>query len=59
MNSAQLKQNTQESLLKVIKNSLIGKTGFDAKIYINTLFPGFSYKNGKGKTITPRKCILL
>ena len=59
MNSTTLKQNTQESHLKVIQGSLNRKTGFDEKIYINTLFPGFSYVNELGKTITPRKCILL
>ncbi len=59
MKSAQLKQNNQESTLKVIKSSLNITKRFDAKIYINTLFPGFSYRNGQGKTITPRKCILL
>lgn len=59
MNSISLKQNTQEPNLKVVKSSLNNTTGFDAKIYINTLFPGFSYVNAQNQAITPRKCILL
>lgn len=59
MKSTSLKQNTQEPNLKVVKSSLNNTTGFDAKIYINTLFPGFSYVNVQGQVITPRKCILL
>lgn len=41
------------SHLSVIKNLLNGKKS-EAKIYINTLVPGFTYKNSKGETVTPK-----
>ncbi len=57
MNAARLDQNTQESNLTVVKRSMNNNPEF-AKIYINTLFPGFSYSNANGEIITPRNCIL-
>ena len=56
MNTASLPQKPQESHLKVLKN--LNKQ-IKEKIYVNTLFPGFSYVNHKGETIAPRNYILL
>lgn len=45
--------------LKVIKNTL-NKGAKINRIYINTLFPNFSYRNHLGEIISnPEKCILL
>jgi len=29
-----------------------------SKVYINTLMPGFSYINNKGKVVTPEACCI-
>ena len=53
-------QNTQESHLKLIKNSTLrNKKRALKRIYINTLIPGFEYINNLGETIAPQKCGLL
>ena len=53
-------QNTQESHLKLIKNSTRrNKKRALKRIYINTLIPGFEYLNNLGETITPKNCSLL
>ncbi|SNR69957.1 hypothetical protein [Lutibacter flavus] len=59
MKSSALKQNTKESCLTLIKNTLSNTDESKEKIYINTLSPGFNYGNKKGQIITPKKCILL
>jgi hypothetical protein len=51
MKAASLQNQEKQTYLKVIKNSL-KKTIVNNKMYINTLTPGFSYTNHKGKTIT-------
>ncbi|SFS54721.1 hypothetical protein [Lutibacter maritimus] len=45
--------------LKVVKNSL--KRNIETnRIYINTLFPNFSYRNHLGETVSnPEKCVML
>jgi hypothetical protein len=49
----------KELHLKVVKSSL-KRNPKTNRIYINTLFPNFSYRNHLGETIsTPEKCILL
>lgn len=58
MTTTSLKQNSKESHLRVIKYSENIVESVKKKIYINTLFPGFSFINEKGETIIPRKCIL-
>ena len=58
MKAAAKKHQLRESSLKVIKNSTKINKQVQPKIYINTLYPGFSYVNHKGITIVPKKCIL-
>lgn len=43
---------------KVVK-SQVPKSKTVKRIYINTLIPGFSYKNNLGEIIKPKKCVLL
>jgi hypothetical protein len=51
----------EKSTLKVVKNGKRNQKKINGKknYYINTLIPGFSYMNGKGETVTPRKCAIL
>ena len=56
MKSNSLQNNQKKLHLKVVKNSLNGEKNDIKKYYINTLIPGFTYLNKKGKTITPNKC---
>jgi len=46
------------SHLKVIKNSLKQNKTI-TRIYINTMFPNFSFKNHLGETIIKENCVLL
>lgn len=50
-----LKLNLNRTHLKLVKNKRVT----DAKIYINTLVPNFSYTNQSGEIMAPRKCALL
>jgi hypothetical protein len=54
------KIESPKSNLKVVKNNRTKKkiTG-NKTYYINTLFPGFTYMNGKGEMVTPKKCAIL
>jgi hypothetical protein len=56
MNPNSLKNKSKKIHLKVVKNSLKRKKNVKKKYYINTLIPGFTYLNDKGKTVTPNKC---
>ena len=56
MKSNSLRKNPKKLHLKVIKNSLKRKKSVNSKYYINTLVPGFTYLNDKGKIVTPNKC---
>jgi hypothetical protein len=58
MNAAETNQNTQKTSFKLFNSLMNNKPEFNARIYINTLFPGFSYSNAQGGIITPKKCIL-
>lgn len=59
MNSTQQPLENKRLHLKVVKNSL-KKPSEIKRIYINTLFPNFSYKNHLGNTVSNlQKCILL
>lgn len=62
MKSSALKQHNKESHLKLVKNS-IGKQhslkNSIERIYINTLIPGFNYRDKAGNVITPKNCALL
>jgi hypothetical protein len=49
----------RKSNLKVVKDRPTKKINGMKSYYINTLIPGFSYLNGKGETVTPRKCAIL
>ncbi len=55
---ADLSKNENSNHLKVIK-SQVHKESALKKIYINTLIPGFSYKNSSGEIIVPKNCTLL
>ncbi len=57
MNPNSLRTNPKKLHLKVVKNSLKRQKSVDAKFYINTLIPGFTYLNDKGKIVTPKKCV--
>ena len=59
MKSASLKSRNQTSYLKLVKSNAKIEEIAVTRIYINTLIPGFSYKNNLGEIITPKKCILL
>lgn len=50
MKTASLIEYKKESYLKIVKNSLDKKSVY-CKLNINTLIPGFSYRNHKGDTI--------
>ncbi len=56
MKSMPLQNNIEKLHLKVIKSSLKRKKSVDIKYYINTLIPGFTYLNNKGKIVSPKKC---
>ncbi len=56
MKSMSLQSNPEKLHLKVIKSSMKNKKSVDTKYYINTLIPGFTYLNNKGKIVTPKKC---
>lgn len=56
MNSNSYQNKPNKLHLKVIKNSLKRKTSVNPKLYINTLIPGFTYVNDKGKIVTPKNC---
>ncbi len=61
MKATLLKQNN-EPHLKVVNNTRTLKRSLKRhiqRIYINTLAPNFSYTNNTGKTIVPKKCVLL
>ena len=50
MKATSLQNYEKQANLKVVKNSLEKKNAFK-KLNINTLIPGFSYKNHKEETI--------
>lgn len=50
MKTASLIEYKKERYLKVIKSSLEKKSVY-CKLNINTLIPGFAYRNHKGETI--------
>ena len=56
MKSMSLQKNTEKLHLKVIKSPVKRKKSVITKFYINTLIPGFTYLNNKGKIVTPRNC---
>tara|TARA_R110001583_G_C5552137_1_gene400412 strand:+ start:747 stop:923 length:177 start_codon:yes stop_codon:yes gene_type:complete len=49
MKTASSIQYKKEGYLKIVKNSIEKKLAYK-KLNINTLIPGFSYKNHKGET---------
>ena len=55
MKPASLHNNSKKIHLKVIKSSLKRKN-VNTKYYLNTLVPGFSFLNDKGKIVTPKNC---
>ncbi len=55
---ADLTKNENSNHLKVIKSQAHIESAVK-KIYINTLTPGFSYKNSSGEIINPKNCALL
>ena len=55
MKPASLHNNSKKIHLKVIKSSL-KKKNVNTKYYLNTLVPGFSFLNDKGKIVTPKNC---
>ena len=59
MKSTPLHSNTEKTHLKVIKNTNRREKKATKRIYINTLIPGFSYRNHLGETIIPNKCSLI
>jgi hypothetical protein len=59
MKSTPLHNNPEKTHLKVIKNTNKRKKKATNRIYINTLIPGFSYRNHLGETILPNNCSLL
>jgi len=58
MKSNLLRSNNKEPFLKVIKNKVTKEKSKLSRIYINTLTPGFSYKNRLGET-SSKNCVLL
>ena len=58
MNSTPQILEKKTSHLKVIKNSLKQNKTIH-RIYINTMFPNFSFKNHLGETIIKENCVLL
>ena len=46
-------------VLKVVKSKIKRTKKNLDQLYINTLSPGFNYKNEKGEIMSPKKCALL
>lgn len=59
MKATPLKNNNNETQFKVIRNSANNFKQAIERIYINTLTPGFEYKNAEGELVNPHNCILL
>ena len=54
-----IQENQQEPHLKVIKNSKGKIKNTVKRLYINTLTPGFNFRNSNGEVITPQSYNLL
>ena len=53
-------KNLDEKLhLKVINNRLNNRECVQTRININTLYPGFSYRNSNGENIAPTNHVYL